>query len=81
MIPRLLVGKLQHVGLVEPAEHILPDLRLCLHTLKALLERHVKLVKLGLALHQDHPRHIVKLRQRTLAKSLVKRFLQIQPLP
>ena len=80
MIPRLLVGKLQHIGLVEPPQHIFSDLCLGLYALKTLLKCHVELVKLCLALHQYHPRHIVKLCQRALAQSLVKRFLQVQPL-
>ena len=81
MVSGLLVSQLHHVGLVQPAQHLLAHLGLPLGSLEALLEGHIEFVEIRLALHQNHPGRIIELGQGAAAEPLVQRFLEGQPLP
>ena len=69
-----------HLRFIQPAHHILTDLILRHDPLKHFIESHIKLIILCLGLDQYHPRHIVEFRQTAVAKHLLQRFLQRQPL-
>ncbi len=74
------MGQFHHIGFIQPAKHLSPHFRFLLSRLKTLLKGHVKFVEIRLALHQNHPGHMIKLRQGTAAKPLIQRFLQGKPL-
>ncbi len=80
VVPGLLLSQLHHIGLVQPAKHLLANLRIPLGSLKAFVEGHIEFVEIRLAFHQYHPGHIIKLCQGAAAESLVQRLLQGQPL-
>ena len=60
MISGLLVGQLHHIGLVQPAQHLLSHFRIPLCRPETLVKSHVIFIEIRLTLHQNHPGRMVK---------------------